>query len=116
MPPQLREAATNEAATADMLIVSSSGKNDLPLYVQNWLSGIVPQAEKIACVVFFRPDLSEATGCQFLEGWPNQRGAAFFSNSAVLPLQDGRPAQSSQVNEAFTPAWLPRLPNVNERC
>jgi hypothetical protein len=114
--PQLRETATNEAATADMLIVSSSGKDDLPLFVQNWLSGIVPQKEKIACVVFIRSDLAEATGRQFLEGWSNQKGAVFFSNGAVFTQHDDYRTELNHVNETFAPAWLPRPSSVNEHC
>lgn len=114
--PQLRETATNEAATADMLVVCSSGKDDLPLFVQNWLSGIVPQKEKIACIVFIRSDFAEATGRQFLEGWSDQKGAVFFSNGAVFPQHDGYRTELNHVNETFAPAWLPQPSSVNERC
>jgi hypothetical protein len=85
--PILKESLKRHASEADMIIVSATTPDGLPIFVQNWIKEFAPVKKPLACAHFCTTAPSAPRTFQFMEQWSRQAGAAYFSNARAGMLQ-----------------------------
>ena len=81
--PRLRKEATQQAAAAEMIIVTARGTDAMPEFVQNWMNELGNMCpEKIVAAEFVLARCPERAGIfhRFIDKWASQNNAFLFSN------------------------------------
>lgn len=78
--PMSKESMKRDASEADMIIVSATKPDGLPIFVQNWIKEFTPRKKPLACAHICTSAPSRPSAFQFMEQWSHQAGAAYFSN------------------------------------
>lgn len=89
--PKLREMAAKDAADADIIIISTHGKSDLPDDVKAWIEqGLAGKPRAIALVALFdRDDYVNNPARSYLAGMAQRAHIDFFSQPAQRPKEEG---------------------------
>jgi len=85
--PLFKESLKRDASEADMIIVSATKPDGLPIFVQNWIKEFTPLKKPLACAHLCTSSSSRPSTFQFMEQWSRQAGAAYFSNVSAAILE-----------------------------